>query len=136
MSSTNKGQWRARRKRGIVRKAYFTREEWEQVEQRMARLRAAAPNMTWQDYSNRIARHGSIRLIEVPYDPHRMLALLSSIASSINQIARKANTQGGVTREELDRLSVWVARCVGATKQLAIDWDRAYQSASKDPKEI
>lgn len=125
MAKHQKSSWLAHRNRTLVKKTYFTQQEWENVETRIRQAQTVRPNMTWQEYSNRVTQGNTIRLIKLPYNPERLMVILKHLGANVNQIAHQANMQGGATGQQIRAACYAVDEAIGVTDQLISDWDNA-----------
>lgn len=134
--SHERKNWLSDRRRRVMKKTAFTPQEWTEVVKRIHALRAWEHGLTWQEYSHRLATDGEIRVLTVPYDPRDYLWLLTSIAKNVNELARLANSQGGVDENIVQRAYYLVAECVGVTQSCIQEWDESYENSRKNPKTL
>lgn len=127
MAKHQNRSWLAHRNRSLVKKTYFTAQEWENVEARIRQAQTVRPNMTWQEYSNRVTQGDTIRIIKLPYNPERLMVILKHLGANVNQIAHQANMQGGATVQQIRAACYAVDEAIGVTDQLISDWDNALQ---------
>lgn len=93
---------KANRRRPLVRKVTFTRDEWEAADrfyQRVKRARGGA--YSFSAHARRLLIHAHTIVVTVALDSDMVRADMARIGRNINQIAHKANMYDTVTRDDL-----------------------------------
>lgn len=93
---------KANRRRPVVKKVTFTRDEWEAADRFYQRVKGAhGGTYSFSAHARQLLLHAQTIVVTVALDPHMVRAEMARIGNNINQIAHKANTYDAVTRDDL-----------------------------------
>ncbi|OZG60713.1 MULTISPECIES: plasmid mobilization relaxosome protein MobC [Bifidobacterium] len=93
--------WVSGRHRGVRKTITFSDEEWAQLQETYALVKADAPYMDFGRFARSLLLDGHVTTIKVATDPAKINREIRRIGQNINQIAHQANVSKSVTREQL-----------------------------------
>lgn len=110
--------WRDGRSRPVVRKVYFTEQEWGKA---CALWRAGGGHRTFSAHARELLMWGSVRRVVIPADTDRLAHEVARIGVNVNQVAHRMNARGHREPGDVQEMESLLREAVGILSRICKD---------------